>query len=268
MESAESGSTTSTAEQESEEAASSAAITDTSYEDEQIQITIDTEKTDNTTFYVADIQVSDASYLKTALAGDTYGRNIKAATSETAGSNGAILAINGDYYGFRDEGYVLRNGVLYRDTARNSEEDDALVIDIEGNFSIISENETSLSSIDTSSIAQILSFGPSLIEDGEITVDGSSEVSRSMSGNPRTAIGQIDPLHYIIIVSDGRTSESEGLSLLELAEEMQERGAETAYNLDGGGSSTLYFNGEIINNPTDGREMGEREVSDIVYIGY
>ncbi len=191
-----------------------------------------------------DIQVSDATFLKTALAQDTYGRNIKAVTSSIAASHDAILAINGDFYGFRDAGYVLRNGTLYRDTARETEDVEALVIDDEGDFSIISENETSLSSLDTSSIAQIISFGP------------------------RTAIGQISPLHYIIIVSDGRTDESEGFSLLQLAEEMQNRGAVTAYNLDGGGSSTLYFNGEIINNPTSGNSTGEREVSDIVYIGY
>ncbi len=89
-----------------------------------------------------------------------------------------------------------------------------------------------------------------------------------MRGAPRTAIGQISPLHYIIIVSDGRTDESEGFSLLQLAEEMQNRGAVTAYNLDGGGSSTLYFNGEIINNPTNGNNTEEREVSEIVYFGY
>ena len=71
------------------------------------------------------------------------------------------------------------------------------------------------------------------------------------------------------VVSDGRTEESEGLSLLELAEFMDRLGVETAYNLDGGGSSTMYFNGEIINNPTtSGRSIQERSVSDIVYIGY
>jgi exopolysaccharide biosynthesis protein len=78
----------------------------------------------------------------------------------------------------------------------------------------------------------------------------------------------ISPLHYIIIVSDGRTYESAGLSLLELAQVFEDKGCTTAYNLDGGGSSTMYFNGKIVNNPTDGRKMGEREVSDIVYIGY
>ena len=90
-----------------------------------------------------------------------------------------------------------------------------------------------------------------------------------MSSNPRTAIGIVDSLHYIVLVSDGRTSESEGLSLYEVAEIMQEYGCSTAYNLDGGGSSTMYFNGQIINNPTtNGRKISERSVSDIVYIGY
>lgn len=90
-----------------------------------------------------------------------------------------------------------------------------------------------------------------------------------MASNPRTAIAVIDDLHYLFIVSDGRTSESAGLTLYQLAEFAQQLGAETVYNLDGGGSSTMYFNGEVINNPTTGgREIKERSVSDIVFIGY
>ena len=89
------------------------------------------------------------------------------------------------------------------------------------------------------------------------------------TGNPRTAIGIVGGLHYLFVVSDGRTDESAGLSLYELAELMQSLGAETAYNLDGGGSSTMYFNGRVINHPTtSGRSIKERNVSDIVYIGY
>lgn len=78
----------------------------------------------------------------------------------------------------------------------------------------------------------------------------------------------ISPLHYVIIVSDGRTNESQGLSLYQLANLFVEEGCTVAYNLDGGGSSTLWFNGEVINHPTDGNQDGEREVSDIVYVGY
>ncbi len=244
---------------------SHAVITDSSYDNGNIKITIDTIEKYDTTIYVADIQVSDVSYLKTALASNTYGRNIKETASNIAEDNDAIFAINGDYYGFRDDGYVLRNGIAYRDVGTNDED---LLIDKNGDFSIINENQTSLASLTSSDAWQVFSFGPALIENGEIVVDSSSEVSQSMSSNPRTAIGQISSLHYIVIVSDGRTSESAGLSLVELAQIFEDEGCTTAYNLDGGGSSTMYFNGEVVNNPTDGRSTGEREVSDIVYFGY
>ncbi len=252
----------------SSQAQSAPIVNDNSYEDENIKITIETVYEYNSKIYIADVQLTEASYLKTALAGSTYGRNIKETTSEIAEVNNAIFAVNGDYYGFRSEGYVLRNGVLYRAAARKVADDEALVINEEGNFSIIHENQVSVESLHPESIRQIFSFGPALVEDGQITVDSGSEVSQSQKSNPRTAIGQVSALHYVIIVSDGRTSESEGLSLLELAREFKERGCAAAYNLDGGGSSTMYFNGKVINNPTDGRNAREREVSDIVYIGY
>ena len=95
------------------------------------------------------------------------------------------------------------------------------------------------------------------------------KVGQAMASNPRTAIGIIDENHYIIVVSDGRTSESKGLSLYQMAEVMKSYGVKTVYNLDGGGSSTLYFNGQVINKPTTGgNKISERAVSDIVYIGY
>lgn len=238
-------------------------ITATSYSDENIQISIETILKYDSTIYVADIQVSDIAYLKTAFANNTYGRNVKAKTSDIAAAQNAIFAINGDYYGFRDDGYVLRNGIIYRDSASENE---ALVIDQNGNFSIADESDVSMASL--SENWQVLSFGPALVENGEVMVDNNSEVGQAKESNPRTAIGQISAGHYLVIVSDGRTDESEGLSLLELAQEFKERGCTIAYNLDGGGSSTMVFNGEVVNNPTDGRSISEREVSDIVYFGY
>ncbi|MBG0770143.1 MAG: phosphodiester glycosidase family protein [Anaerolineaceae bacterium] len=241
-------------------------ITDYSYQDENIQITINVIREYNTDIYIADVVISDIAYLKTALANNTFGRNIKDTTSSMAEEHDAILAINGDYYGFRNSGFVLRNGVLYQSTARSSSSE-ALVIDADGSFEIVNEAATDAQALYDEGALQIFSFGPGLIEDGVITVNGNSEVSQSKTSNPRTAIGMIDPLHYIFLVSDGRTSDNAGLSLLELAEVMQEYGCTVAYNLDGGGSSTMVFNGQVINNPTDGRTFGERNVSDIIYIG-
>jgi exopolysaccharide biosynthesis protein len=59
-----------------------------------------------------------------------------------------------------------------------------------------------------------------------------------------------------------------GLSLLELAQLMQDLCCTTAYNLDGGGSSTIWFNGRVLNKPTTfGEKITEMSISDIVYIG-
>lgn len=249
-----------------ETTSSEPVITATSYTDENIQIAIDKQVVNDTTVYVVDIQVSDVSYLKTALAQNTYGRNIKEATSTIAKDNQAILAINGDFYGFRSSGYVIRNGNLYRQSGEEGQED--LVIDENGDFSIVDEYDVSAQELLDSGVQQVLSFGPTLVENGEIVVDTSAEVGQSMSSNPRTAIGQVAENHYVMVVSDGRTDESVGLSLYQLAEVLQQAGAKTAYNLDGGGSSTLYFNGNVINTPVGGQGSSERSVSDIVYFGY
>ncbi len=241
-------------------------ITENSYQSSNISITIETIERYDTRIYIADIQLADASYLRTGLADGTFGRNIKAKTSTIAEENNAILAINGDYYGFREKGFVMREGYLYRDSVQGDGYED-LIIYADGRFEIVDEAESDASALAANGAVQIFSFGPGLIRDGVITVTEDSEVEQSRRSNPRTAIGQIGELHYLMVVSDGRTDESAGLTLLELAEIMYEYGCQNAYNLDGGGSSTMWFMGEIINNPTGGRGSGERRVSDIVYIG-
>ena len=250
-------------------AAETATVTDTSYSDDNISVTLTEKTVSNTQVYIADVTVSSSEYLKTAFAQNTYGNNVTAKTSETAASNNAILAVNGDYYGANTTGYVIRNGVVYRDTVREDSSNGDLAIYKDGSFKIIYEDQVSADQLVKDGVVNLLAFGPSLVKNGEIVVDTNSEVSQSMSSNPRTAIGIIDENHYIIIVSDGRTSESEGLSLYQMAEIMKSYGVKTAYNLDGGGSSTLYFNGQVINKPTtNGNTISERSVSDIVYIGY
>ena len=246
---------------------SSANIAENSYQDSNVSITITEYRENETTIYAADVQLSSAAYLKTALAQGAYGRNVAEKTSEIAQENNAILAINGDYYGSREKGYVLRNGVLYRNTASQGQED--LVIYKDGTFQVIAETSVSAELLLADGAQQIFSFGPALVADGAISVTEAEEVGKAMASNPRTAIGIVDELHYLLVVSDGRTEESEGLTLYELAAFMQSIGARTAYNLDGGGSSTMYFDGRVINQPTtNGNRIKERSVSDIVYIGY
>ena len=235
------------------------------YSDSKTSIMLKQYRDYDSDIYVADITVSDASALKTALANNTYGRNITDTTSDIADENNAVLAINGDYYGARQSGYVIRNSKLYRNTSGDR---DALVIQKNGEFKFVSESETSAEQLLQTGALQVFSFGPVLLNNSEISVGENEEVGMAMASNPRTAVGYLGNNHYVFVVSDGRTSESAGLRLYELASFMKEIGVVDAYNLDGGGSSTMVFKGEIINNPTtNGHSNQERAVSDIIYIG-
>ena len=248
----------------------SAATTKDSYSDDNISIKLNEYTVSGTVVHVAEVKADSAEYLKTAFAQGSYGKNVTATTSDIAAGVNAILAINGDYYGTQEKGYVIRNGKLYRSTAVSGRED--LVIYSDGSFEIINESEVTAEQLIAKGAVQTLSFGPALVENGTVSVDSDDEVGRAMASNPRTAIGIKSDGTYVFVVSDGRTDESEGLSLMQLAEFMKELGVKTAYNLDGGGSSTMVFNGTVVNTPTGGGigngSGSERKVSDIVYIGY
>ncbi len=244
-------------------------ITDNTYKDENIQITVDEVRYADTTVFVADIQINSLAYLKTALAQDTFGKNYKEYTSELASRKNALIAINGDYYGAHNNGYVIKNGVLYRSKIRSETQYDDLVIYNNGTFGFVNEKDISAKELVDNGAYQLFMFGPTLVKRGRIVVDEDAEVAVSMKSNPRCAIGMIDELHYVFIVSNGRLKNEKGLSLYELGKYMHDLGCESAYNLDGGGSATMWFNGKILNTPvTNGADGEERRVSDIVYIGY
>ena len=242
------------------------------YENDNVALTV-TEKVfksgnDKTTYFVVDIRVSSAEYVKTALAsGNKLTSNQTKTVATMAKAQNAILAINGDGCGqsARSRGYVVRNGITYRSTASTSGDTEALVMLGDGTMKIIDQRSTSLNSIDNE--WHVFSFGPALINNGKISVTKNQEINgQSMDDNPRTSIGMVEPLHYVIIVGDGRTNNSKGLTLYQLAQALAYEGCTVGYNLDGGGSTTLWFNGEVINYPTTNGRYSERAVSDIVYI--
>ena len=147
-----------------ETTAEAAVSTENTYQDENISISISQYIENDTSIYVADVQVSSAEFLKTAFAYDTYGKNITAKTSEIAAANNAILAINGDFYGTHNSGYVIRNGVLYRDIPRDNT--DFLCIMADGSFFITTSAEYSAQDLLDMGTWQCFMFGPRLIENG------------------------------------------------------------------------------------------------------
>jgi exopolysaccharide biosynthesis protein len=245
--------------------------TDTSYSDGSVSIQISQVTTgtgdDTLTYYVADVVLTDATQLRSAFAQNAFGENITEPTSVIAAEHDAVLAINGDYYGFRDTGIVIRNGVIYRDAPARS----GLAFYLDGHVEVYDETQTTAAQLLAAGVWNTLSFGPAIVEDGAV-VDGIDTVevdtnfgNHSIQGEqPRTAVGVIDANHLVFVVVDGRSpGYSRGATLPELAEIMTGLGAETAYNFDGGGSSTMVFAGEVLNQPSNG---GERATSDILYV--
>ncbi len=252
--------------EEQVETPSEPVITQNSYISDNVNITISTIREYDTDIYIAEVQITESDSLQSGLAYGAFGNNLKQTTSEIAQTNNAILAINGDFYGFRDIGYVMRNGQLYREVGMSGGNED-LVIFEDGTMDIIEEANISAAELAEQGAQQIYSFGPGLISDGDIIVDENSQVAKEDPSNPRTAIGMIAPDHYIFLVADGRTTQSDGLSLIEIATVLSSYGCVEGYNLDGGGSATMVFMGEVVNNPTtNGKSFKERSVSDIVYI--
>ena len=244
----------------------------TGYASSTATISIDTVVTgsgnDKVTVYVADVQVSDATIIRAAFAEDTFGTNVIAKTSDIAAQAGAVLAINGDYYGFRDTGIVIRNGVAYRDAGARQ----GLPLRTDGTLSLYDETSTSADELLTKGAWQTWSFGPGLVNGGAI-VEGIDDVeidtnvgNHSVQGNqPRTAIGMIAANHFLFAAVDGRSAGySRGMTMTELAQLLLNRGVQVGYNLDGGGSTTMVLDGDLINDPL-GRDR-ERGTSDIIYV--
>ena len=233
-----------------------------------IQKTTSGSGSDTLTWYVADVIVSDATLLQNAFANDQFGQNIIKYTSQIAAENDAIFAINGDYYGFRDDGIIIRNGVIYRDDPARV----GLAFYVDGSMKTYDETSTSAEKLLAEGVWNTWSFGPALLVNGEI-VDGITNVevdhnfgNHSIQGyQPRSGVGIIDNNHFVFIVVDGRSKGySRGATLPEFAQMFKDLGCTTAYNNDGGGSATLYFMGRVVNNPLGKNK--ERGTSDILFV--
>lgn len=250
---------------------SAPVVTDDSYTDGSAAVHIATvtkgSGDDIVTAYVATVSTSDATRVRSAFANDSFGRNITQTTSAIAQANDAIFAINGDYYGFRDTGIVIRNGVVFRDEPART----GLAFYRDGRVEVYDETTTTAAALVADGVWNTVSFGPAIVDGGQ-TLAGIDDVevdtnigNHSIQGRqPRTAVGVTASGDLLFVVVDGRDpGHSVGMTMTELADFMVEQGAVTAYNLDGGGSSTMYFDGAVVNQPSNG---GERATSDILYV--
>ena len=237
-----------------------------SYQTDRMSVSIEQKSKNRMTYFVCDIQLTDVSQLRTAFAGDGFASGIYEATSDIAGRYDPVLAINADFCRYHRNGVIIRNGELLR--KQNITKHHLLIVDEQGDMSALTDRTGKQGLVANDLVDkntwQTFEFGPVLVRDGEATALPKSFYVACADGyyEPRTAIGQLGPLHYIVIVVDGRREGySTGASIPQLQQLFLDEGAQFAFNLDGGGSTTLYFLGEVINMPSGGKE---RSVSDVI----
>ena len=252
-------------------------ISDTAYEDSTIQVAITAGREYDCDYWVADIVIRDPSQLRTMAAGKD--RNFAFNSTEDAlglaKKSRAVVAINGDYYtdGARGgRGFVIRQGTLYLnrlEPASSAKRMDILLVDEDGDFHGLhrpAEGEVPMM-IDGKRILNAFAFGPILVEDGKRVTDfGGAERWVEMKHSEtmqRMCIGQVGPLHYKVICCSGRSYGQPGLTLDDLGKICEAEGVRIAYNLDGGDSTLLYFNGDRVNN--SGKRSSLRALHDIIY---
>jgi hypothetical protein len=110
-------------------------------------------------------------------------------------------------------------------------------------------------------VADTIGGNPTLVEDGKIIEHNVTGEDAFFKRHPRTGVGTTPDGKVLLVVVDGRQpGYSVGMNLREFARLFVSLGADRALNLDGGGSTTMVIDGEIVNRPsTDGRI--ERPVS-------
>lgn len=240
-------------------------FTENGYRDESIIIELDQQRMYDSDVYIAYVKVATPSQLRTAIAGNKMSSERTNNTSVIAANYNAIIAMNGDYYGKVATGYISRMGDSGR--SKPSKTMDLLWIDELGDFHIIpngqSEQKAAYSEFTAEhELINGFAFGPGLVIDGRKQEMRKDDIwDHAFIKEPRAGIGQLDTLTYIMVVVNGREDTTAGVTLDEFADIMHQLGCKQAYNLDGGNSATLVFNGKIVNE----KKAAERDVQDIVY---
>lgn len=235
--------------------------TKTGYEDESISVTLGHETIDGTRYNYAHVKIAHASQLRTALGGDVKNARYAGFRKISSRSN-AVVSINGDFYYNRAGAYIVRQSQILRN--KFTAELDIMIVDYDGNLHLYhAQNAKSGIEEMQGNIYQAFAFGPALVIDGELCTDLNESYSFGATNrNPRTAIGQLNELEYLLVVADGRTKASKGVTVQTMGEYMLSKGCRQAFNLDGGASSGLYFDGKVYNLTTGD---GVRSLYDVIY---
>lgn len=235
------------------------------FADESCSITIYREWMEDAWVYAAHLKFTDYSRLVTACANGSYNNGCET-TSDAAKRLGALFAVNGCYSAPYLNYCVVRNGLVCNGADRNlyvpavySSRSGLLLSawEMGGAVEVVGKNLTWL--VEQGLVTDTFCFGPPGLQNGVIT-----DVSLSGARAQRTFIGTNgEPGDIWVCVSDGRYNDGESAGLLgnQCMRYLQSKGCIFGVNLDGGGSSTMYFEGKVLNAAAE----CERAVVDFLY---
>lgn len=233
----------------------------TEYEDPTIRVTLEKGRHMECDWWAARIKIASPTQLRTVSAGG-FNTNMTMLGTALAKRVNAVLAIDGDYYFYTGKGFILRQGTVYRNLLDGTT--DVLLIDEMGDFQVIQNAlpDSCSNYMNGRRIINAMYFGPALVLDGMPVRNVSGSNMAYDLGRQRMCIAQVGPLEYMCICCAGPARGSEGMTLQVFADFVASFGVKTAYNLDGGDSTMLIFNGEKIN---DVNNASSRKISDILY---
>ncbi len=234
-------------------------ITENSYSSPTVSVTIDTfSGTYNgfyQTYYVADIYVAGIENFKTCFANNQYTYYGSQDAEAMARNSGAIISMNGDYCNNQKYGILVRNGEVYYDDPM---EFDLCVLYYDGTVETYSPSEYVPADVIAAGAYQTWKFGPRLLDtNGKAMTNFNTTYVVEKEEAPRSGFGYYEPGHYCFVVADGSQNHARGMVLSEFAQLFEDLGCVRAYNMDGGASSVLTFNGTKYNIPSGYRELGD-----------
>lgn len=219
----------------------------------------------NAVYWVARVKTKSSRQLRSALSYGTYG-GMRETTSHAVKSNGGIIGVNGSAFSYSTgkpspSGMCIKNGVLYGDFATSY-----TVMAVKNDGTIFTP-PMGLWGKDLlrMGVKDTYNFGPILINNGKAMPIDMENFELTSYKYARTVVGMVRPNDYVLLVADADRnggSYSAGLNHYEMIAELQAQGCRYGYNLDGGGSTTLYYDGRVLNRPSDG---AERPCGDFLY---
>ncbi len=231
------------------------------YKDPTIEVSITNGRYSDCDWWMADVKIVSPTQLRTVSAGG-FNTSMTMTGSYLAKSVNAVLAVDGDYYFYTGKGYILRQGTLYKNILDGTT--DILLIDEDGDFHIVRQARQGegTDTVNGKKVINAMYFGPALVIDGQPVHNVTGAGMAEDKGRQRMCIAQVGPLHYKCICCAGPARGSAGMSLQVFTYFVADMGVQTAYNLDGGDSTMLIFNGEKLN---DVNNSSSRKISDILY---